>query len=250
MLLAPRYWGAHLLMVLAVAASVALGLWQYDAWGAGRAAEARDLSQVRPRGRSTEVMGGDDPFPGEDLGRPVSLRGEWLGAGNALRRRSAARRQARLLGGDTGAGRARARCPSYAAGRRSRTHPSRAVRWRSRAGCRPPRGPARSDDDPQDDVIPEMRIASIVEHVDADLYSAYVVAEATHPGADQDLAPVTPESVPEVSERRRTCATCSTPSSGGSSAGSRSTSGCAGAATRSRQSRAGTVEEEQVASSL
>ncbi len=104
MLLAPRYWAVHLLMVLAVAASVALGLWQYDAWGTGRAAEARDLSgaAARPIDR---VMGGDDPFPGENLGRPVSLRGEWLGDGHPLRRRSAARREARLLGGDAGAGR-------------------------------------------------------------------------------------------------------------------------------------------------
>ena len=64
-------------MVLAVAASVALGLWQYDAWGAGRAAEARDLSGATPRPLD-QVMGGDDPFPGEYLGQPVSLRGEWL----------------------------------------------------------------------------------------------------------------------------------------------------------------------------
>ena len=36
-------------------------------------------------------------------------------------------------------------------------------------------GSGAADDDPQDNVIPEMRIASIVEHVDADLYSGYVV---------------------------------------------------------------------------
>ena len=45
-LLAPRYWGAHLLMVLAVAAAVLLGIWQLHAWEAGRAAEARDLSDA------------------------------------------------------------------------------------------------------------------------------------------------------------------------------------------------------------
>ena len=33
-------------MVLAVAAAVALGVWQYHAWEAGRAAEARDLSNA------------------------------------------------------------------------------------------------------------------------------------------------------------------------------------------------------------
>ncbi len=60
-------------------------------------------------------------------------------------------------------------------------------------------GSGASDDDPQDDVIPEMRIASIVEHVDADLYGAYVVAKSSTPSVDQDLSPVTPGSVPEVS---------------------------------------------------
>ena len=42
----PRYWGAHLLMVVAVAATILLGIWQYHAWEAGRDADARDLSDA------------------------------------------------------------------------------------------------------------------------------------------------------------------------------------------------------------
>ena len=76
-LLAPRYWGAHLLMVLALAAAVALGIWQYHAWEAGRAAEQRDLSEAAPLALDA-VMKGDDPFPGKYLGQPVSFSGEWL----------------------------------------------------------------------------------------------------------------------------------------------------------------------------
>jgi surfeit locus 1 family protein len=60
-------------------------------------------------------------------------------------------------------------------------------------------GSGAIDQNPRDRIIPEMRIASIVEHVDADLYSAYVVARKTTPQADQDLAQVTTESVPNVS---------------------------------------------------
>jgi cytochrome oxidase assembly protein ShyY1 len=198
MLLAPRYWGAHLLMVLAVAASVALGLWQYDAWGAGRATEARDLSQASPR-PIDQVIGGDDPFPGEDLGRPVSLRGEWLGAGTLY----VADRQ---LDGKRGywvvtpvmVGSSAMPVVRGWSAQPKAPVPSGEVEvegWLQAS-----EGSNARDDDPQDDVIPEMRIASIVEHVDADLYSAYVVARTTSFQPDQDLAPVTPESVPEVSD--------------------------------------------------
>ena len=46
------------------------------------------------------------------------------------------------------------------------------------------------DPDPHDDVIPTMRIASLVEHVDADLYSGYVVARTVatrSPASSADL---------------------------------------------------------------
>ena len=56
-------------------------------------------------------------------------------------------------------------------------------------------GSGAVDDDPHDDVIPEMRIASIVEHVDADLYSGYVVDREPTDG----LVAVPPDSVPEIS---------------------------------------------------
>ena len=45
-LLAPRTWGAHLLMVAAVTAAVLLGLWQLNVWSAARESEARDLSNA------------------------------------------------------------------------------------------------------------------------------------------------------------------------------------------------------------
>ena len=70
----------------------------------------------------------------------------------------------------------------------------------------PSEGSGANDPDPHDDVIPEMRIASIVEHVDADLYSAFVVQKdsvqkdsAGQGGAEAGLRQVTPESIPEVS---------------------------------------------------
>lgn len=183
-------------MVLAVAASVALGVWQYDAWEAGRAAEARDLSGAVPRPLE-QVMGGDDPFPAEHLGRPVSLRGEWLGAGTLY-----------VADRDLDGKRGYWVMTPVAVG----TSAMPVVRgWSPKPEAPVPSGEVEvegwlqasegsgaSDDDPQDDVIPEMRIPSIVEHVDADLYGAYVVASSSAE-ADRNLAAVTPGSVPEVS---------------------------------------------------
>ena len=52
----------------------------------------------------------------------------------------------------------------------------------------PPQGARVSDDDPTDDVLPQLRIADAIQHVDGDLFGAYAVLdtarEATNPGTD------------------------------------------------------------------
>ena len=78
-LLAPRYWGAHLLAVVAVVAAVLLGGWQYDAWQERREVEARDLTRAEPVPLA-DAIGPDDPFPGDKVGQPVVVEGT-LGAG-------------------------------------------------------------------------------------------------------------------------------------------------------------------------
>ena len=196
MLLKPRFWGAHLLMVLAVAAAVALGIWQYDVWGAARDAKVHDLTDAKATPLAS-VMGGDDPFPGRDLGRPVTLSGTWMS-------------------GDT----------VYVSGREERGQQGfwvvtpvlvggsamPVVRgWSAAPEAPPARGPVevtgwlqptedsgRPDAQPADDVLPELRIASLVAHVDADLYSGFVVAREASSGTT-GLAGVRPEAVPDVS---------------------------------------------------
>ena len=59
-MLAPRYWGAHLLAVVLVAAALWLGFWQLDAWQAHRAAEAADLTHAEAQ-PIDDVIGPDDP---------------------------------------------------------------------------------------------------------------------------------------------------------------------------------------------
>jgi surfeit locus 1 family protein len=192
-LLAPRSWGAHLLMVLAVAAAVALGIWQLHVWQAGRAAEARDLSRAAPM-PLTEVMSGDDPFPGKYLGQPVSFSGAWLGADTiyVADRELDGRRGywvvTPVLVGDSAMPVVR----GWSAEPRSSV-PNGSVTVRG--WLQASEGAGAPDEDPHDDVIPEMRIASIVEHVDADLYSGYVVDKNPTEG----LVAVTPDSIPEVS---------------------------------------------------
>jgi len=199
-LLAARYWGAHLLMVAAVAAAVLLGIWQLHVWEAGRASEARDLSDARPLPLS-KVMSGDSPFPGQYLGQPVSFRGEWLPEGTlyVADRELDGRRGYWVMTpvqvGDSAMPVVRG--------------------WSAKADAPIPRGEVAvegwlqasegsgaTDEDPHDDVIAEMRIASIVEHVEADLYSGYVVEKASTGSTTVGTAgldAVPPDSVPKVS---------------------------------------------------
>ena len=146
LLLSPRYWGAHLLALVAVAAAAGLGGWQYDAWQERRAAEAEDLT--RQPVPLDEAIGPDDPFPGDRVGQPVDRRGHLAAGRNGAGVRSRARRPGRLLGGDAGRDRRRPagrRCRSCAAGRRARTTYPRPrpgpPSWS--AGCSRRRAPAR-----------------------------------------------------------------------------------------------------------
>ena len=41
----------------------------------------------------------------------------------------------------------------------------------------PPEGTGAVDDDPTDDVLPELRIADLLQHVDQDLYGGYAVGQ-------------------------------------------------------------------------
>jgi len=183
-------------MLAAVAAAIGLGIWQLHAWQAGRDADARDLSKAAAL-PLTKVMSGDDPFPGQYLGQPVTFEGTWLPKGTLyvadrdLHGKRGYWVMTPVLVGDSAMPVVRG--------------------WSARPEAPEPSGPVpvggylqasagtgAAVRDPEDDVIPEMRIASVVEHVDADLYSAYVVAKSAG-DASNGLAEVTPESVPEVS---------------------------------------------------
>ena len=180
----------------------------------------------------TDVLGPDDPFPGDQVGQPVTLSGTWLPDGDGLRLRPRARRRRRLLDGDPArCSRTAPRSPSCSAGsptpdgapagRQGPARPGRlapAVRGHRRHRRRPDRRRAAAAAHRRPGPAASTRTST----------AAYAVARdgiAGLPAADLDAAargrPV---------HRRR--ATCSTASSGGSSAASRSSSGGAGCATR------------------
>jgi surfeit locus 1 family protein len=204
LLIRPRYWGGHLAMVVCVAAAVGLGVWQLDAWHTRRADAARDISNEKPVAL-TSLMGGDSPFPGRSLGRPVTLAGSWLPdstlyvSERELHGKSGywVVTPVKVDGTDSAVPVVRGWAPEPAS-----TDPSGRVAVTGWLQATEGAGPV--DENPNDDIIPTMRLASMVSHVDIDLFTAYVVARtetAVPPGstAADGISPVSAAAIPKVS---------------------------------------------------
>lgn len=182
-LLHPRFWGQHLLGVVAVGIAIAMGVWQFNAWQDRREAEALDLTRVEPE-PIAEAIGPDDPFPADKVGQPVVVTGTWLPESTLL---VSNRKQDGVDGywvttplsiGDSallvvrGWTADRAEVPDAPEGT------GEFVVW-----LQPGEGTGAHDDDPTDDVLPQLRIADALNHVDRDLYGAYgVVADRVAEG--------------------------------------------------------------------
>lgn len=201
-LLAPRFWPAHLLGLAAVGAAIWLGLWQLSGWQATRHSEARDLTGLAPI-PLTEAMGPDEPFMSDDVGRPVTVEGTWLPDSTLYvegKRHEGADGwwvvtpvevgdpgdpALLVVRGWTGDISPRPPAPRGVAS---------LTTW-----LQPPDGTLVDDDDPSDDILPQVRIADAIQHVDQDLYGGYGVldhaADNTNPG-DAGLAPADLEQLP------------------------------------------------------
>ena len=205
-LLKPSAVGGHLLALVLVAAAVALGFWQLEAWQARRAAESVDLTSTEPV-PVTDAMGPDDPFPGDRLGVPVEVEGTWVPQGTVYvdgredRGREGVWAVTPLAVGGAADDAAllvvRGWAPSVAQAGPPPSGAATLTGW-----LQPPEGTGQSDDDPTDDVLPQLRIADAIQHVDQDLYGAYVVldpeAGGTNTGSEA-LEPADLEELPEVS---------------------------------------------------
>lgn len=195
-----RMLGAHLLALVCVGIAVSLGYWQLDAWQRHRAAEAVDLTQLDPVPLA-EVMGPDDPFPGDKVGQPVAVTGTWLAESTvfvsgrevdgvegywvvtplAVGGPDEPARESPALPVVRGWTEAVDAAPAPPVGTAS------VVAW-----LQPTEGTGQADDDPDDDVLPQLRTADLVQHVDQDLYGAYGVATEPLDG----LTPATLEQLP------------------------------------------------------
>jgi surfeit locus 1 family protein len=191
-----RTVGATALAAVLVGIAGWLGWWQLEAWQARRDAEARDLTALTPVALE-DVMGPDDPFPGDQVGRPVEVTGEWLPEGTFFV-------SDRAVGDEEGYW---AVVPLAVGGAGEPAIPV-VVGWSTEpvlpeplAGeadvtgwLQPPEGTGAVDDDPDDDVVPQLRIADAVQRVDVDLYGAYLVARDPAP----DLTAAGLDQLPEV----------------------------------------------------
>jgi surfeit locus 1 family protein len=195
-----RLIGPTALALVLVTVAGALGWWQLQAWQERREAEARDLTLLTPV-PLTDVMGPDDPFPGADLGRPVTLEGEWLPQGAFyVSGREHEGRDGLWLVVPLAVGASTEPAIPVVLGWTEDVDPALVP---TGAGSvtgwlQPPEGNGSFDDDPSDDVVPQLRTADAIQRVDNDLYSAYVVwaYAAAEPAAG--LAPATLDSLPEV----------------------------------------------------
>ena len=176
-LLAPRFWAVHLLAVVCVAAAFWLGAWQYDAWSERRADEVRDLTRAEPRPLQ-DVIGPDDPFPGDEVGQPVVVAGTWVPSGTVYvenREHDGDEGVWVVTPVEVGPGSAallvvRGWSPSVGEAPPPPTGAAELVAW-----LQPTEGTGAVDEDPGDDVLPQLRIADALQHVDQDLYGAYAV---------------------------------------------------------------------------
>jgi surfeit locus 1 family protein len=173
--------GAAVLALVLVGIAGWLGLWQYHAWQSQRDAEAHDLTALAPV-PLTDVMGSDDPFPAPDVGRPVEVSGDWLDGGfwvadRELDGRAGYWAVAPLKVDDAAVLVVRGWAAEPDAALLAATGTADVTGW-----LQAPEGSLVTDDDPDDDVFPEIRVADAVQRVDVDLYSAYVIGQEPAPG--------------------------------------------------------------------
>ena len=207
----PRYWGFHLLALVLVAIAVGLGLWQLDAWQTRRTAEAVDLTRVDPIPLD-DALGPDDPFPSDMVGQPVIVEGTWLDRGTVyVSGREQDGQDGYWVVTPLAVGPADGPALLVVRGWSKTvedappppTGNAEFVAW-----LQPTEGSGRPDDDPDDDVLPELRVADALQKVDRDLYGGYGVvaddvAEGAWPSGDKavndgtdGLAPATLDQLP------------------------------------------------------
>lgn len=168
---APRWWPGHLLVLVLLGTAVLLGSWQFGSGRDERAAAARDLTEGDPV-PLTSVLGPDDPFPGDQVGQPVTVSGTWVPDATVYVTRDVGFWVVTPLAVDG----SEAAVPVVrGVGDTPSSEPvsgaAEVTGW-----LQPAEGTGAVDENPSDDVLPQLRVADLVQRVDQDLFSGYVVA--------------------------------------------------------------------------
>ena len=181
----------HAIAIVAIGAAVSLGLWQYDAWQARRAADAVDLGTLTPI-TLAEAMGPDDPFPGDKVGQPVVVVGTWLPDdtfvvdGRQLDGVDGSWVVTPVVIGDPATGSALPIVRGWIANpdpSLDSLPPAPTGRTELVAWLQPGEGTGEPDPDPSDDILPQLRLADVLARLDRDVYGGYgIVADRTGPG--------------------------------------------------------------------
>jgi len=177
--LSPRLWGAHVLALVLLAAAGTLAWWQYSAYDHQREAEARDLTGADPVAL-VDALGPDAPLTADLVGQPVEAEGAWLPDGTVYV-------EGREHDGEDGywmvvplaveaTGSALPVVLGWAPTPEAAPAPPEGPAV-VRAWLQPTDGTGQVDTDRTDDVVPQVRVADLIQHVDRDLYEAYVVLD-------------------------------------------------------------------------
>jgi surfeit locus 1 family protein len=212
-LLRPFALGMHVVAAVLVAIAVLLGFWQVQVWQDERSDEAADRAHLEPV-PLTDSLGPDEAFPTSQVGMPVRVTGTWVPEGTV---QVSGRRQGdqdgywvvtplavATDGADEAAPGAaallvvRGWIPALDDVPPAPEGAAEVVGW-----LQPPEGSTgTTDDDRSDDVIPQVRIADAIQHVDQDLYGAYLVldqdAEGVSNTGNGDLAAADLDQLPPV----------------------------------------------------
>lgn len=198
----PAMFVLHVPAVIAVVAAVLLGQWQVGAWQSHREDRSAELAHMDPI-PIQQVLGADDAFPGDAVGRPVTAKGEWLTGSTVY---VAGKEHAgtdgfwvvtplAVCGADCGNAAALPVVVGWTPSVDSRpdapTGTSEVIGW-----LQPGEGAGETDPDPGDDVLPTLRVAELLQRVDRDLYGGYLILDEPA-GALAGLEAVTPDSLPE-----------------------------------------------------
>lgn len=209
-LVSPRMLGLHLAVVVATAATLLLGVWQYHAWQSNRTDQSDTLAHAKPRALGS-LISADAAFPGDAVGQPVEFAGQWLPSdtfyvsGRHLHGRKGYWAVTPVAVCNTHGTTAPAndpgcdRKPAILVVRGWTPKPSEAPAAPSgtvgvRGWLQPAEGGGVADPDPRDNVVPQLQIANTIQRVKQDLYGAYVIQRTD--GHAAGLVSVTPSSLP------------------------------------------------------